>query len=84
MGRKGLNERSPRIVTVNDVVERGVGIFVGNVVARQTIQEIHGGMSLCRSDGGGWYSDELVGLAYKRVPSEARGSFHFRCGGEGV
>ena len=37
-----------------DVVERGVGIFVGNVVARQTIQELLGGMSLRRLDGGGW------------------------------
>ena len=45
---------SPRIAAMNDVVERGVGIFVGNVVARQTIQEILGGMSLRRLDGGGW------------------------------
>ena len=45
---------SPRIAAMNDVVERGVGIFVGNVVVRQTIQELLEGMSLCRSDGGGW------------------------------
>ena len=45
---------SPRIAAMNNVVERGVEFFVGNVVARQTIQELLEGMLLCRFDGGGW------------------------------
>ena len=43
---------SSQIAAMNGVVERGVGIFVENVVARQTIQEFLGGMSLRRLDGG--------------------------------
>ena len=37
-----------------DYVELGVGIFARNVVAIKTIKELLAGVSLRRTDGGGW------------------------------